>query len=150
MTRARKRTTIAALAVSAALLLPASQAAAGGARLASAGDGPVAHKSGAIVNWKSGFKLRVAKRIQPLAVCSVACDVTGVGTLKGMGGKATFSDTGSFAAGQLFGLYVTVKGSLLKQMKAHPGKFRLSETLTATDPTTGAVDTISRTFRFKR
>jgi hypothetical protein len=35
-------------------------------------------------------------------------------------------------------------------MKAHPGKFRLAETLTATDPTTGATDTVSRTFRFKR
>jgi hypothetical protein len=150
MSRAGKRTTIAVLAACAALLLPASQAAAGGAQMANAGDGPVATKSGAIINWKSGFKLRVAKRIQPLAVCSVNCDVSGRGVLKGMGGKATFSDSGSFAAGQLFGLYVTIKGPLLKAMKAHPGKFKLVETLTATDPTTGAVDTISRAFRFKR
>jgi hypothetical protein len=35
-------------------------------------------------------------------------------------------------------------------MKAFPGRFRLTETLTATDPATGAVDSISRTFRFKR
>ena len=150
MSRARKPTTIAAVAVCAALLIPTSQAAAGGAEFASAGDGPIAQKSGAIVNWQSGFKLRVARRIQPLAVCAVNCTVTGTGVLKGMGGKATFSDSGSFAAGQLFGLYVTVKGSLLRLMKAFPGRFRLNETLTATDPTTGAVDTISRTFRFKR
>jgi hypothetical protein len=142
-------TIITTLAVTAALLISAPSAM-GGARLASAGDGPVAQKSGAIVNWKSGFKLRVTRRIQPLAVCAVACNVTGTGTLKGMGGKATFSDSGTFAAGQLFGLYVTVKGALLKLMKAHPGRFRLAETLTATDPATGAVDTISRTFRFKR
>jgi hypothetical protein len=147
--RTRTFTIFTTLAVSAALLISASSAM-GGARLASAGEGPVAHKSGAIVNWQSGFKLRVAKRIQPLAVCAVACDVTGTGVLKGMGGKATFSDSGSFAAGQLFGLYVTIPKPLLRLMKAHPGRFRLSETLTATDPATGAVDTISRGFRFKR
>ena len=148
--RAGKRTTIAALAVTAALLLPASGAAASNARISSAGDGPVATKSGAIVNWVSGFKLKVAKRIQPLAVCSVSCDVTGTATLKGMGGKVSFSDSGSFAAGQLFGLYIVVKGPVLKVMKRSPGRFHLSETLTATDPTTGAVDSISRSFKFKR
>jgi hypothetical protein len=148
--RAGKRTTIAALLVSAALLVPASAMAAGGAEIASAGNGPVATKSGAIVNWQSGFKLRVTKRIQPLAVCAVNCDVAGTATLKGLGGKASFSDSGSFTAGQLFGLYVVVKGGLLKLMKRSPGRFHLTETLTATDPTTGAVDTISRTFKFKR
>jgi hypothetical protein len=149
MTRARTRTTAITLMTSAALLIPASTSASG-AEIASAGDGPVAEKSGAIINWQSGFKLRVSRRIQPLAVCSVACTVTGSGTLKGMGGRASFSDSGSFQPGQLFGLYVTVKGSLLKLMKAFPGRFRLTETLTATDPSTGAVDSISRTFRFKR
>jgi hypothetical protein len=148
--RAGKRTTIAALLTSAALLVPASAMAAGGAEIASAGNGPVATKSGAIVNWQSGFKLRVTRRIQPLAVCAVNCDVTGSATLKGLGGKASFSDSGSFTAGQLFGLYVVVKGGLLKLMKRFPGRFHLTETLTATDPTTGAVDTISRTFKFKR
>jgi hypothetical protein len=147
---AGKRTTMAALVVTAAILLPASEAAAGGAGIASAGDGPVAHKSGAIINWSSGFKLRVQKKIQPLAVCSVACDVTGHGVLKGLGGKASFSDSGSFQPGQLFGLYVTVKGALLKLMKQSPGRFHLAETLVATDPTTGATDTIKRRFSFKR
>jgi hypothetical protein len=148
--RAGKRTIMAALLVCAALTVPASAAAAGSAQISSAGQGPVATKSGAIVNWVSGFKLRVSRRIQPLAVCSVACDVTGTATLKGLGGKASFSDSGSFQPQQLFGLYVVVKGGLLKLMKAFPGRFHLSETLTATDPTTGAVDTISRTFKFKR
>ena len=148
--RARTRAIFATVAVSAVLLLPASEAVAGGAQIASAGDGPVATKSGAIINWKSGFKLRVAKRIQPLAVCSVNCNVSGRGVLKGMGVKARFADSGAFPAGTLFGLLITIKGPLLKAMKAHPGKFKLVETLTATDPTTGAVDTISRAFRFKR
>jgi hypothetical protein len=120
-----------------------------GAAGATASAGPVATKSGAIVNFTTTGKLKVAKRIQPLAVCSVNCDVTGTGVLRGMGGKASFSDSRSFPAGRQFGLYVTVKGALLKLMKANPGKFRLTETLTATDPTTGAIDTVSRTFRFK-
>jgi hypothetical protein len=148
--RARIRTTVAALAVCAALLVPATDAAAGGAQLASAGGGPVATKSGAIVNWVSGFKLRATRRIQPLAVCSVNCDVTGTATLKGMGLKGTFSDSGSFLAGQYFGLYVTVPRQLAKLMRAFPGRFHLVETLTATDPATGGVDSISRSFKFKR
>ena len=133
---------VALLALTGALALPASTAV--------AGDGPMATKSGAIVNFVTTGKLRVAKRIQPLAVCNVNCDVSGTGVLKGMGGKAAFSDSNSFAAGQQFGLFVIVKGKLLKLMKAHPGKFRLTETLTAVDPTTGATDTVSRTFKFKR
>jgi hypothetical protein len=133
---------VALFALAGALALPASTAV--------AGDGPVANKSGAIVNFVTTGKLRVAKRIQPLAVCNVNCEVSGTGVLKGMGGKATFSDSSPFAAGQQFGLFVIVKGQLLKLMKANPGKFRLAEKLTATDPTTGATDTVSRTFRFKR
>jgi hypothetical protein len=145
-------TVIAALAICAALVLPVSNAMAGGAGLASTGDGPVATKGQApsLISWVSGFKLRVAKRIQPLAVCSVPCNVSGSGVLKGFGGRAPFADSGSFQPGQLFGLYVTVKGDLLKLMKASPGKFKISETLTATDPATGATQTVSRTFRLKR
>jgi hypothetical protein len=132
---------IAPLALAAALLLPASASAAGG---------PVATKSGAIVNFMTTGKIKVAKHIQPLAVCSVNCDVTANGVLKGLGGRATFADSQSFVAGQTFGLRITVKGQLLKLMKSNPGKFKLVETYTATDPTTGAMDTISRAFKFKR
>jgi hypothetical protein len=133
---------VALLALAGALALPASTAV--------AGDGPVATKSGAIVNFVTTGKLKVAKRIQPLAVCNVNCDVSASGVLKGMGVKTTFSDSSSFAAGQRFGLFVIVKGQLLKLMKANPGKFRLTEKLTAMDPTTGATDRVSRTFKFKR
>jgi hypothetical protein len=149
MSRAGTRTTFAALAVAGALLIPASQAAAG-AQIARAGDGPVATKSGAIVNFLPAGKLKVAKHFQPLAVCSIDCTVTGTAVLKGMGGRATISDTGSFAANQPFGLRVSVKGVLLKLMKAQPGRFRLNVTYTATDPTTGAMDTVSRPYKFKR
>jgi hypothetical protein len=147
---ARKHTTLAVLAICAALMLPASAAAAGGAQIASAGEGPVAHKSGAIVNWVSGFKLRVKRTIQPLANCAVACNVTGTATLKGFGAKVNFSDSGSFQPGQLFGLYITLPKRVVSVMRDSPGRFTLSETLTATDPLTGAVDSISRSFKFKR
>jgi hypothetical protein len=132
----------AVFAVAVALLVPAG--------IAGADGGPTATKSGAIINWQSGFKLRVGRHIQPLAVCAVACNVSGTGTLKGLGGKANFADSGSFGPGVPFGLAISVKGNLLKLMKEFPGRFRLTETLTATDPTTGAVDTISRAFKFKR
>jgi hypothetical protein len=150
MSRAGTRTTFIALAVTGALLIPASQASAGGAQIASGGDGPIATKSGAIVNFMPAGKIRVKKRFQPLAVCSINCNVTGTAVLKGLGGKATITDTGSFPAGQPFGLQIRVKGELLKLMKASPGRFHLAETYTATDPLTGATDTVSRTFAFKR
>ena len=147
--RAGKRTTLAALLVAGALLIPASQAAAG-AHIATGGEGPVATKSGAIVNFVPAGKLRVRRHFQPLAVCAVDCSVTGTAVLKGMGGKATITDSGSFAANQPFGLVITVKGFLLKLMKAHPGRFHLAVTYSATDPATGATDSVSRGFRFKR
>jgi hypothetical protein len=143
MSSMRRIWTLGALvAVAGVLLLPAPGAV--------AGDGPVATKSGAIVNFVTTGKLRVTRRIQPVAVCTVNCDVTGTGVLKGLGGRATFSDSGSFAAGQQFGLFVTIPRKLLKLMKQFPGRFHLTETLTATDPATGAIDSVSKTFNFKR
>jgi hypothetical protein len=147
--RAGTRTTFAALAVAGALLIPASAAAAE-AKIASAGEGPVATKAGAIVNFLPAGKLRVAKRFQPLAICAVNCTVTGTAVIKGLGGKATITDTGSFPANQAFGLQVRVKGALLRLMKRFPGRFRLNVTYSATDPATGATDSVSRGFRFKR
>jgi hypothetical protein len=143
------RTTFAALLVVGALLIPATQAGAG-AHMASGGDGPVATKSGAIVNFVPAGKLRVRRQIQPLAVCAVNCDVTGTAVLKGLGGKANITDSGAFLANQPFGLRITVKGFLLRLMKRFPGRFRLSVTYSATDPATGATDSVSRGFKFKR
>jgi hypothetical protein len=146
--RATTRTTFAALLVGGALLIPAAQAGAG-AQIASGG-GPVATKSGAIVNFLPAGKIKVAKHFQPLAVCSVDCTVTGRAVLKGLGGKAKISDTGSFPANQPFGLRIIVKGQLLKLMKQSPGRFHLTEKFTAIDPATGARDAVKRGFKFKR
>jgi hypothetical protein len=137
----------AALAVTGVLLLPASGAG------AVAGDGPVAHKSGALINFVSTGKLRVARVLEPLAACTASCNVTGTAVLKGLGGHANFADSGGpFPAGTPFGLFITLKKNsvLFKLMKQFPGRFHLTETLTATDATTGAVDSVTAGFRFKR
>ena len=64
MSRAGKRTTFVALVVAGALLIPVSQAGAG-ARIASGGDGPIATKSGAIINYVPAAKLKIAKKMEP-------------------------------------------------------------------------------------
>ena len=58
--------------------------------------------------------------------------------------------SGSLNANVPGGPFFKPNGPLLKSMKAEPGKFRLVNTITATDPTTGLTDAISRTFKFKR
>jgi hypothetical protein len=146
----RLRAAAVALAAAGILLVPASGAVADG--------GPVAHQSGTLINFVTTGKLKVQKIIQPVAVCSAACSVTGTGVIKGLGGKQTFADSGGpFAAGQSFGLALNTKGGiLLKLLKAFPGRFHLNETLTATpvDPATGAPtgapESVSAGFGFKR
>jgi hypothetical protein len=138
------------LSAIAILALPASGAIAGG---------PVAHKSGTLINFVTTGKLRVQANVQPVAVCTQACTVTGTGVIKGLGGKGSFSDNGGpFAAGQGFGLALKVKKvpGLFRAMKAFPGRFHLTETLTATpvDPATGAPngapESVTAGFKFKR
>ena len=133
---------VALLALAGALILPASPA--------TAGDGPTARKSGAIINYKSGKKLKIGKRIQILVVCSVDCDVVSKSVIKGPGVKLKGTISGSLQAGIPGGPFFKPNGPLLKAMKATPGKFRLINRITATDPATGATDAISRSFRLKR
>ena len=134
--------TAALLALAGALILPASPA--------TAGDGPTAGKSGAIINYKSGKKLKIGKRIQILVVCSVDCDVVSKSVIKGPGVKLKGTISGSLQAGIPGGPFFKPNGPLLKAMKATPGKFRLINRIPATDPATGATDAISRSFRLKR
>jgi hypothetical protein len=152
--RAGTRTTLAAAAVAAALLIPASQASAGGAQIATAGDGPVATKSGAVVNYVSTAKIKLRKRIGPSFVCSVQCSINSTLKLKGPGGQITDVRT---AAGVPPGVILThffkfakfpkrVRGLIKEQI----GRFRLVSTVMATDDATGAVDKISHSFKLKR
>jgi len=130
------------LALAGALILPASAATAGGA--------PPASKSGAIINYVSGTKLKIGKRMQIVVVCSVDCNVVSKSTIKGPGVKLRGNVSGSLLAGVPGGPFFKPNGPLLKAMKATPGKFRLINSITATDPATGATDAISRSFRLKR
>src|SRR6266545_754467 len=132
---------IAIVAMAGVLLLPSANAAAGG---------PVAHKSGAIVNYTSTGKLKVAKNIFIYFTCAVNCNATSTSTIKGLGGKVTIPASGSVTAGVQAYIKLTVKGVLLKLLKAQPGAFKVINNISATDPTTGAVDNINHTFKLKR
>ncbi len=137
----RKGRVMLLVAATGALLLPASSAVAGG---------PVAHKSGAIINYVSTGKLKIGKRIEISVVCAVNCNATSVTKITGPGYKATATVSGSLSAGVVGGPFIKPNGPLLKLMKANVGKFALANTTTVQDPTTGATDTISHKFKLKR
>jgi hypothetical protein len=128
-------------AITGALLVPASDAVA---------KTPVAHKSGALINYVTTAKLKVQKRINIFAVCAVDCTVNTTTTIKGRGYKQTFPLNGALAAGVPGGPFFKPNGPLLSAMKAHPGAFKIVSSMTATDPTTGATDSIAHTFKLKR
>jgi hypothetical protein len=130
------------LAVALALVLPASAAVAGG--------GPVATKSGALINYVSTGKLKVAKNIQVLVVCSANCNVTSNTVIKGPGVHLSGNVSGSLTANVPGGPFFKPNGPLLKALKADTGKFRLVSRISALDPATGATDSISHTFKFKK
>lgn len=148
MSSAGKRMACAVM-VAGALLIPASGAA--GAQIASGGDGPVAHKSGAIVNYTNLGKLKVARHMFIHFTCAVTCDLTGRAVIRAPKIKIPITATASgIAGGAPAFMEITVKGTLLKLLKAFPGRFKVVNTITAVDPTTGASDTIHHRFGFKR
>ena len=130
----------AAVALIGALLLPASGAA----------GSPTAHKSGAIINYVTTGKLRIAKRIIVPIVCSVNCDVVSSLKLKGPFVKGTDVEQGSLQAGVPAGHFIKPSGPLLKLLKASPGRYKVISNVTATDPATGATDQIAHSFKLKR
>ena len=133
---------LAFLALLAALALPAS--------VASAGSGPTATKSGALVNYVTAGKLKIAKNIQITLICSANCNVVSNSVIKGPGVKLVGNVSGSLQANVPGGPFFKPNGPLLKAMKREPGKFRLVNKITATDAATGFTESISRTFKFKR
>jgi hypothetical protein len=132
---------VAALALG-LLLLPGTAAA--------GGEGPTATKSGALVNYVSTGKLKIGKRITILVVCSANCNVDTTTAVKGPRFKDSAIVSGPLSAGVPGGPFFKPNGPLLRGMKAEPGKFRINSTITATDPATGATETITRSFRLKR
>jgi hypothetical protein len=144
--RAGTRTTFAAAAVAAAMLIPASQA--------SAGDGPVATKSGAVVNYVTTAKIKLRKRIGPSFVCSVQCSINSTLKLKGPGGHITDVRTATAVAPGVilthFFKFAKFPKRVRGLIKEHIGKFRLVSKVMATDDATGAQDVISHSFKLKR
>jgi hypothetical protein len=118
--------------------------------IAAAGEGPTASKSGALVNYVSTGKLKIAKKITIFVICSAACNVQTNTVVKGPGFKDSAQVAGSLPANSPGGPFFKPNGPLLKGMKAEPGKFRVNSTVTATDPATGATETIAHSFRLKR
>jgi hypothetical protein len=138
--KCRIGTFAAAVAVVGALLLPASAAVAT----------PTAHKSGAIINYLTTGKIRVSKKMIVPFVCSVDCNVTSTLKVKGPFVKGADKEFGSLQAGVPAGHFIKPSGPLLKLMKASPGRYKLISKVTATDPATGATDSIAHSYKLKR
>jgi hypothetical protein len=130
----------AVVAMVGAVLLPVS----------GASGAPTAHKSGAIVNYVSTAKIKIAKTIAVPFVCSVNCDVVSTLKVKGPFVKGADKRRGSLQAGVAAAHFIKPSGPLLKLMKASPGRYKLVSHVTATDPATGAVDNIAHSFKLKR
>ena len=127
------------LTISAALVLPAT-----------ANADPVATKSGTLINYVSTGKLKIGKRISIVVVCSTNCNVDSTTVIVGPGPNLTAHVSGPLNANVPGGPFFNPNGPLLKAMKADPGKYKIRSSLTATSTTTGASETISRTFKLKR
>jgi hypothetical protein len=105
----------------------------------------------AIVSYVTTGKLKVAKRIQYNIVCSVQCQVTASSTLKLKGPDLPPAVVpGTLAANAVASPFIVLNKPALHALKSNVGKARLVTTITATDTATGASQTISRTFRFRR
>ena len=140
MVRGMRTARAVAIAVTAAALMAPAAASAG----------PVATKSGVLINYVGPAKLKVGKRIQISLVCSANCNVDATTTVKGPRFKDSFQLSGGLTANVVGGPFFQPNGPLLKQMKAETGKFTIISSVTATNATTGAVESASRTFHLKR
>jgi hypothetical protein len=112
--------------------------------------GPVATKSGALINYTTTARLKVGKSITIPVVCSANCQVTSTVVIKGPGFKIRNTVAGPLTAGVPGGHIIKPNGPLLRSMKADTGKFRLISNMSATDTATGATDSIAHTFKLKR
>ncbi len=127
------------VAAAAALMVPAAASAS-----------PTATKSGVLINYVGPTKLKVAKKLQITLVCSANCSVQSTTTVKGPQFNDSFDVSGPLTANVPGGPFFNPNGPLLKQMKDEPGKFKVISSVTATNTMTGAVESISRTFKLKR
>jgi hypothetical protein len=140
--RIKAITTGIVVAVLALALLPAAAT--------SAPNAPLASKAGALINFVSTGKLRIGKRISIVVVCSADCQADATVTVVAPGPNLSFHVAGPLTANVPGGPFFKPNRPLLKAMKDHPGRFKIRTAITATDPSTGASDAISGTFRLKR
>jgi hypothetical protein len=103
-----------------------------------------------LVSYLTAGKLKPGKRITYRFVCSTACQVTASSTLVLKGPDVgAFVDTGIFAAGEVGAAFLKPNGPARAAIKNHIRASKLRTYLFAVDAT-GATDTDTRTFRFKR
>lgn len=103
-----------------------------------------------LVAYLPAGKIKVAKNISYGFQCLTACQVTASSTLVLKGpnlGPAV--DTGMFAAGEVGGQFLTLNKAARFAIRSHLGASKLRTSITAADAT-GATDTDTRVFRFKR
>jgi hypothetical protein len=136
-----RRTTVALIAALVLALPPAAGVASGG---------PSATKSGVLVNYVSTGKLKIAKRITILVVCSANCQITATTVIVGPSDKDKSVVAGPLSANVPGGPFFQPNGPFLKAMKANPGKYEVRSRIAATDSSTGASEAISRNFGLKR
>jgi hypothetical protein len=103
-----------------------------------------------LVSYLTTGKLKPKKRIAYSFVCSTACQVTASTTLVLKGPNlGPVADTGMFAPGEVGTAFLKPNGAARDAVKDHIGASKLRARLVAIDAT-GATDTDTRTFRFKR
>jgi hypothetical protein len=103
-----------------------------------------------LVAYLPAGKIKLGKRISYRFQCATDCQVTASSTLLLKGpnlGPAV--DTGTFSAGEIGLVFLTLNKSARFAIKSHLGASKLRTSITA-DNAVGTTDTDTRIFRFKR
>jgi 3D (Asp-Asp-Asp) domain-containing protein len=105
----------------------------------------------ALLNYVTTGKLKLGKRISYRFVCSADCQVTATSTLVLRGPDVgPVVDTGSFPAGEIIEAFLKPNKSARRSIRRNIGSSKLRTSVTATNSATGATDTDTRVFRFRR
>jgi hypothetical protein len=103
-----------------------------------------------LVAYLPAGKIKVAKSISYRFQCLTDCQVTASSTLVLKGPDVGPSvDTGIFAGGEVGAQFLTLNKAARFAIKSHLGVSKLRTSVTASDGT-GATDTDTRVFKFKR
>ena len=105
----------------------------------------------ALLSYVTVGKLKLGKRISYRFVCSAQCQVTATSILVLRGPDiGPVVDTGSFPAGEIIEAFLKPNKSARRAIRRNIRASKLRTSVTATNPTTGATDTDTRVFRFRR